>query len=227
METQARETLMTVAELIGSATVRIERVTRSIRREEMDKLESAGIPGDIRWLREEYATLDDALRGSCSFIRDEWPAIQGNRGRLYELRLLEDSFSRFTSTITGFDDAVTADNAEKCIRLLAICPVFVAIDRIGGLQPGSMHLHLGRKLRKRRCRFRFRASGKAHADHRNQNQQETNPPDHPPDLLATVSSSAVFVPLHIGIISQNQHPENSWSVILPFQEKALKQIFPP
>ena len=71
---------MTVAELIGSATVRIERVTRSIRREEMDKLESAGIPGDIRWLREEYATLDDALRGSCSFIRDEWPAIQGNRG---------------------------------------------------------------------------------------------------------------------------------------------------
>ena len=108
---------MTVAELIGSATVRIERVTRSIRREEMDKLESAGIPGDIRWLREEYATLDDALRGSCSFIRDEWPAIQGNRGRLYELRLLEDSFSRFTSTVTGFDDAVTADehSAEKLL----------------------------------------------------------------------------------------------------------------
>lgn len=108
---------MTVAELIGSATVRIERVTRSIRREEMDKLESAGIPGDIRWLREEYATLDDALRGSCCFIRDEWPAIQGNRGRLYELRLLEDSFSRFTSTVTGFDDAVTADehSAEKLL----------------------------------------------------------------------------------------------------------------
>lgn len=108
---------MNVADLMGSATLRIERVTRAIRREPLDKLDSAGIPGDIRWLREEYATLDDALRGSCSFIRDEWPAIQGNRGRLYELRLLEDSFSRFTSTVTGFDDAVTADehSAEKLL----------------------------------------------------------------------------------------------------------------
>lgn len=35
---------MNVADLMGSATLRIERVTRAIRREPLDKLDSAGIP---------------------------------------------------------------------------------------------------------------------------------------------------------------------------------------
>ena len=52
---------MTVAELLGSAILRIDRITRSLRGEQMDKLEAAGIPGDILKLKEEYATLDDSL----------------------------------------------------------------------------------------------------------------------------------------------------------------------
>lgn len=117
METQERDTLLQVAGLLNPATVRIERITRAIRKEPLDKLESAGIPGDIRSLRDEYAPLDDSLRSSCQQLRENWPAVQNNRGLLYELRLFEDTFSSFTHAIRDFDDAVTADETAA-IRLL-------------------------------------------------------------------------------------------------------------
>lgn len=100
---------MTVAELLGSAILRIDRVTRSLRGEQMDKLESAGIPGDILKLKEEYATLDDSLQKALFYINDQWPAIENNRARLGELRSFADDFGRFCSTVTAFDDAVIAD----------------------------------------------------------------------------------------------------------------------
>jgi len=109
---------MNVADLMGSATLRMERVTRAIRSEKMDKLEVAGIPGDIRSLREDYAALDDALFSSCRHLRDNWPAFQNNRGLLYELRLFEDSISTFNKAAQAFDDAVTADE-PSALRLLA------------------------------------------------------------------------------------------------------------
>ena len=109
METQSRETLLDVAGLLNPATMRIERLTRAIRKEPVDRLEAAGIPGDIRMLREEYTTLEDVLRCSCIRLRDQWPDIQNNRGRLFELQCFESSFSRFCSAIHDFDDAVTAD----------------------------------------------------------------------------------------------------------------------
>ena len=100
---------MTVAELLGSAILRIDRVTRSLRGEQMDKLESAGISGDILKLKEEYAALDDSLQQSLFYINDQWPAIENNRARLGELRSFADDFGRFCSTVTAFDDAVIAD----------------------------------------------------------------------------------------------------------------------
>ena len=108
---------MNVADLMGSATLRMDRVTRAIRREKMDKLEAVGIPGDIRSLREDYAALDDALFSSCQHLRDNWPAFQNNRGLLYELRLFEDAMNTFNKAAQAFDDAVTADelSAEKLL----------------------------------------------------------------------------------------------------------------
>lgn len=100
---------MTVAELLGSAILRIDRITRSLRGEQMDKLEAAGIPEDILKMKEEYATLDDSLQLSVFFINDQWPAIENNRARLGELRSFADGFGRFCSTVTAFDDAVIAD----------------------------------------------------------------------------------------------------------------------
>ena len=100
---------MTVAELLGSAILRIDRITRSLRGEQMDRLEAAGIPEDILKMKEEYATLDDSLQLSVFFINDQWPAIENNRARLGELRSFADGFGRFCSTVTAFDDAVIAD----------------------------------------------------------------------------------------------------------------------
>ena len=108
---------MNVADMMESATLRIGRVARAIRREPLDKLESAGIPGDIRSLREDYAALGDALLRNCQQLRDNWPAFQNNRGHLYELRIFEDSFNSFTSAVQNFDDAVMTDEyaAEKIL----------------------------------------------------------------------------------------------------------------
>lgn len=108
---------MTVAELIGSAILRIDRITRSLRGEQMDKLEAAGIPGDIHRLKEEYASLEDSLQQSLIFINDQWPSIENNRARLSEIRSFADSFGRFCSTVTEFDDAAIADEpaAEKLL----------------------------------------------------------------------------------------------------------------
>ena len=100
---------MTVAELLGSAILRIDRITRNLRGEQMDKLEAAGIPGDILKMKEEYAALDKSLQRSLIFIQDQWPAIENNRARLGELRSFADGFGRFCSTVTDFDDAVIAD----------------------------------------------------------------------------------------------------------------------
>ena len=100
---------MTVAELLGSAILRIDRITRSLRGEQMDRLEAAVIPEDILKMKEEYATLDDSLQLSVFFINDQWPAIENNRARLGELRCFADGFGRFCSTVTAFDDAVIAD----------------------------------------------------------------------------------------------------------------------
>ena len=100
---------MTVAELLGSAILRIDRITRNLRGEQMDKLEAAGIPGDILKMKEEYAALDNSLQRSLIFIQDQWPAIENNRARLGELRSFADGFGRFCSTVTDFDDAVIAD----------------------------------------------------------------------------------------------------------------------
>lgn len=100
---------MTVAELLGSAILRIDRITRSLRGEQMDRLEAAGIPEDILKMKEEYAALDDSLQLSVFFINDQWPAIENNRARLGELRCFADGFGRFCSTVTAFDDAVIAD----------------------------------------------------------------------------------------------------------------------
>lgn len=102
---------MTVSELMDSSILRMERITRSLRGDPLDKLEAAGVPGDIRQMKKDYLSLDDALQQSLFLISDQWPSIENNRIRLGQLRGFADGFGRFSKAVTAFDDAVIANES--------------------------------------------------------------------------------------------------------------------
>lgn len=112
-----RTILNSTAGKLSSAVRHIEAIVDWLAGDGEKTFRGVSVPGEVDALRRDKAGLMEALEMSACFLCDEWPYIENNRARLFEMERFLAVYGCFRSKVLEYDDA-RMDNEEKAWSLL-------------------------------------------------------------------------------------------------------------
>lgn len=117
MTTCNRFILERTAGKLSSAVRHIEAIVDWLAGDGEKTFRGVSVPGEVDALRRDKAGLMEALEMSACFLCDEWPYIENNKARLFEMERFLAVYGCFRSKVLEYDDA-RMDNEEKAWSLL-------------------------------------------------------------------------------------------------------------